>query len=275
MLRLNRFHFLWCKNVVKHIECVTISRFSSSKSLDAQNATAVILGGFGSRERQMRRHSALYNKYNFNIMPVMSGMLELTTPDVASERGKALATKLQNANKPIAIHTISASFWTVMYMFENMDKDWREKNVKTIVFDSCPAMSDIDAFGGWMAIRLEQTDLKPFLSPLFQPYMSFCGITEEWRNQNHMKMFGESSVIPRNANILFIYGKDDPVINRIYLSKFIVDVRKNKSPNAYVSEKQFEGSKHAVAIRDHEEEYQQIHETHLLAKVPEWLVKPK
>lgn len=272
MLRLNKVPCLWFKEVVKDIELVTITRSSSSSTtpLDGKNATAVILGGFGSRERQMKRHSELYNKHNFNVMPVMSGMLELTTPEVASVRGKTLAKKLQNADKPIVIHTISASFWTVIYMLENMDKSWRDKRVKAIVFDSCPAESDIQAFGGWMSVRLEQTSLKPILSHFFHPFLSFCGITDDWRAQNHMKMFGENSVIPRNASILFIYGLNDPVLNRMYLKSFIDDVKANKSPYASVTEKQFEQSIHALSIREHEEEYQQAHEDELLAKVSNW-----
>jgi len=272
MLRLNRNQFLSLKEVARCIEFVKINRFNSTETslVDGQNATAVILGGVGSRERQIKRHSALYKKHNFNVMPIMSGMLDLTTPEVAAVRGKALAIKLQSENQPIVIHTISASFWTVIYMLENLDKDWREEKIKAIVFDSCPAMSDIEAFGGWMAVRMEQTSFKPFLSPLFHPFLSFCGITDEWRIENHMKMFGENAVIPRNANILFMYSKDDPVLDKMYIQSFIQDIKIYKSPKACVTEKEFEQSIHAMSIRDHKEEYQQTHANHLLAKVPEW-----
>jgi len=277
MLRLNRFHVsnIGLKEFPKEIESIPLFKFirccsNSSQIFDGKNATAVILGGFGSRERQMKRHSALYNKHNFNVMPVMSGMLELTTPEVASARGKTLAKRLQTANQPIVVHTISASFWTVIYMLEHLDKSWREEKVKAIVFDSCPAMSDAEAFEGWLTVRLEQTSLNSFLAPLFNPFLSFCGVTDDWRKENHKKMFGEDSVIPRNANILFIYGKDDPVLNRMYINSFVEDLQKYKSPEATVSEKQFDNSIHAMSIREHKEEYQEFHASNLLAKVPDW-----
>ena len=277
MMRLNRFSTtaICLKEIAKELECTAILKqirycSISSQSFDGKNATAVILGGFGSRESQMKRHSALYYKHNFNVMPVMSGMLELTTPEVASVRGKTLATKLQTANQPIVVHTISASFWTVIYMLEHLDKSWREDKVKAIVFDSCPAMSDLEAFEGWLSVRLEQTSLNSFLAPLFNPFLSFCGVTDDWRTENHKKMFGEDSVIPRNANILFIYGKDDPVLNRMYINSFVEDLQKYKSPEATVSEKQFDNSVHAMSIREHKDEYHEFHENNLLAKVPDW-----
>ena len=250
MLRLNRCQILSLKEMAKSMECVTINRFNSTEPalVDGQNATAVVLGGVGSRERQIKRHSALYKKHNFNVMPVMSGMLDLTTPEVAAIRGKALAIKLQSDNQPIVIHAISASFWTVIYMLENLDKDWREEKIKAIVFDSCPAMSDVEAFGGWMAQRMEQTSFKPFLSQFFHPFLSLCGVTDEWRIENHMKMFGENAVIPRNANILFIYSKDDPVLDKMYIQSFIQDIKTYKSPEACVTEKEFEQSSQALTV---------------------------
>ena len=239
------------------------------KSVDGRNATAVVLGGIGMRERQLRRHSELYSKYNFNVMPVMSSMLDLTTPDRASSRGKTLAQRIQNANKPVVVHSISGSFWTVICMLENMEKGWRDENVKAIVFDSCPAMSDKEAFASWMSVRLEHPWLKPFLAPLFIPFMAFCGITNDWRGQTHAKMFGENSLLPRNASILFIYGTNDPVLNRRYLKSFINDIKKHKSTKACISEKEFD-SVHTLSIREYKEEYHETHADQLLAKVPEW-----
>ena len=277
MFRLNRCptNVVWFKEITKDNESAMITKLfrccsTSPPTFDGKNATAVILGGFGSRESQMKRHSALYHKHNFNVMPIMSGMLELTTPDVASVRGKTLAKKLQNANQPIVVHTISASFWTVIYMLEHLDKSWKEEKVKAIVFDSCPAMSDSEAFEGWLAVRLEQTSLHSFLSPLFNPFLSFCGVTDDWRTENHKKMFGKDSVIPRNANILIVYGKNDPVLNRMYINSFIDDLKKYKSAEASVTEKQFDHSVHAMSIREHKEEYQEFHANNLLAKVPDW-----
>ena len=151
-----------------------------------------------------------------------------------------------------------------------MNKDWREKYVKAIVCDSCPPMSDVYAFGGWLAFALKRPYLKPYISPLFYPYMYVCGITEEWRHENALKMFGQSSVIPRNASILFLHGKNDPVLNKDYLMKFVSDIKAHQSPNASVTEKQFDRSRHAMSVIDYPEEYKEFHVNHLLAKVPEW-----
>ena len=100
--------------------------------------------------------------------------------------------------------------------------------------------------------------------------MIFAGITEDWRRENEKKMFGRTSVIPRNANILFLHGKYDPVLNNEYLEKFVSDIREHQSPNASVTEKVFERSRHAMSLIDYPEEYKEIHVNHLLSKVPEW-----
>ena len=259
------------RNNFRHsIEYKKFVRHLCSKTIDGRNATAVVFGGFGFRERQMTKHSSLYAKFNFNIVPILSSVKELTTPTVASTRAKTLAEKLQNINQPLVIHSISGSFWTMIYMFEYMDKDWREEKVKAIVFDSCPPMSDVYAFGGWMAFRIKRNFLKPYLSFPFYPYMYLCGITDKWRHQNHLKMFGKTSVIPRNASILFMHGRNDPVLNKDYLAKFIKDIKANQSPKVSVAEKQFERSRHAMSVIDYPEEYKRIHVDQLLSKVPEW-----
>ena len=254
----------------KCVEYRIFSRCASSLVINGKNSTALVLGGFGFRERQMIKHASLYDQYHFNVLPVLSSVKELTTPSIGSRRGKTLAEELQNINQPVVIHSISGAFWTMIYMLENMNHEWREKYVKAIVFDSCPPMSDVYAFGGWMAFALKRPYLKPYLSHLFYPYMYLCGITEEWRQENALKMFGQNSVIPRNANILFLHGKNDPVLNKDYLTKFVSDIKAHQSPNASVTEKQFERSRHAMSVIDYPEEYKEFHVNHLLGKVPEF-----
>ena len=247
-----------------------ITRSISNITINGRNSTALVFGGFGFRERQMVKHASLYGQFDFNVVPVLSSVIELTTPSIGERRGKDLADKLQTINQPLVIHVISGAFWTMIYTLEYMNKDWKDKHVKAIVFDSCPPMSDVYAFGGWMAFMLKRNYLKPYLSHLFHPYMIIAGITEDWRTQNAKKMFGFTSVIPRNANILFLHGKNDPVLNNDYLEKFVFDIREHQSPNASVTEKVFERSRHAMSVIDYPEEYKEIHVNHLLGKVPEW-----
>ena len=117
---------------------------------------------------------------------------------------------------------------------------------------------------------LKKNNLKPFLSPLFHPYMYICGITDVWRKENDIKMFGNTSVIPRDANILFLHGRNDPVLNNEYVESFVQDIKSHQSPNASVTEKVFERSRHAMSVIDYPEEYKEFHVNHLLGKVPEW-----
>ena len=254
----------------KGLEFKIFRRNVHNKSVSGKNATAVIFGGFGFGEKQMLKYSSLYDNYNFKVCPVLMNVKEMTTPAVLWKRAKPLAEELQNKNQPVVVHCVSGSFWTMITMFELMDKDWREKYIKAIVFDSTPPYSDIYAFGGWLSFRLKRPHLKPYLSHLFYPYIYLCGITEDWRHENNLKMFGKSSVIPRGSHILFIHCKNDPVLNHDYLKKFMLDVRANQLPTASVTEQQFERSRHAMSIVDYPEEYKEIHFSHVLDKVPEW-----
>ena len=97
------------------------------------------------------------------------------------------AEQIVERDKPIAVHAVSGAFWTVMFVLAHMDKQWREKNVRAIMFDrratpryspryaqigrdahrdarrdtrrakrrprarSCPPKPDERAFAGWMA----------------------------------------------------------------------------------------------------------------------------
>ena len=247
------------------------ARLISSKTIDGSNATAVVLGGFGFKERQMAKHASLYSQFNFNVVPVLSSVKQLTTPMVGEKRGRELAEKIQVMDQPVVIHAVSGAFWTMIYMLEYMDKSWRDQHVKAIVFDSCPPESNIYAFGGWMAFMLKRNYLKPYLCHIFHPYMFACGITDKWRQENDLKMFGEHAVIPRKANILFMHGRNDPVLNNEYVNKFVSDIRDNKqSENVSVIEKKFEKSRHAMSVIDYPDEYKRIHVDHLLITVPEW-----
>lgn len=261
------------------VACVTIdlcsclrvsARSVGTAKIKGENATALVFGGFGFKERQMGKHASLYSQFGFKVLPVLSTVKQLTTPSVGEKRGKILADQVQSINQPVVIHVISGAFWTMIYTLEYMNKDWRDKHVKAIVFDSCPPMSDVHAFGGWMAFMLKKNNLKPFLSPLFHPYMYICGITDVWRKENDLKMFGNTSVIPRDANILFLHGRNDPVLNNEYVESFVQDIKSHQSPNASVTEKVFERSRHAMSVIDYPEEYKEFHVNHLLGKVPEW-----
>ena len=122
-------------------------------------------------------------------------------------------------------------------------------------------------FGGWLAFALKRNYLKPYVSHLFHPYIYIAGITDDWRKQNHLKMFGTSSVIPRNARILFLYGKNDPVITYGYLAKFVLDTKLHS--NTIVDENIFEDCRHGMSLMDCPEAYKQNVRS-LLSKVPEW-----
>ena len=121
---------------------------STSAAARGDGSLAVVFGGFGFTPRQITKHEALYRDQGFNVMPVLSSISQLITPKVAESRAKQLAAKIQEANKPIVMHTVSGSFWTAMFTLASMEPSWREKNVKAIMFDSCPPKSDIYAFGG-------------------------------------------------------------------------------------------------------------------------------
>ena len=252
----SKFSSITCR-IATCIRTKFISTSIGSTTIKGNNCTALVFGGFGFKERQMTKHASLYGQFDFNVVPVLSSVKELSTPCVGERQGKNLAEKLDAIDQPLVIHVISGAFWTMIYTLEYMNKDWRDQNVKAIVFDSCPLMSYVHAFGGWMAFMLKRNYLKPYLSPLFHPYMSFAGITEDWRRENEKKMFGSTSLIPRNANILFLHGKCDPVLNHDYLEKFVSDIREHQSPNASVTEKVFEHSRHAMSVIDYPEEYKE------------------
>ena len=155
----------------KRLPYKSVIRQAGVTKINGKNSTALVLGGFGFKEKHINRYSSLYTEFDFNVLPILSSVKELTYPIIAVRRGKNLADQLQKINQPLAIHVISGSFWTMIYALEYMEKDWRDKYVRAIVLDSCPLMSNIYTFGGWLSFALKLNYLKPYVSHLFYPYI--------------------------------------------------------------------------------------------------------
>ena len=98
---------------------------------------------------------------------------------------------------PTVIHAVSGGFWTAMFMLHHMDAQWRDRNVRAIMFDSCPPKSDVYAFGGWLSwliqakIGLPAKSTKPIVSHLFHPVRPYFGIGQSWTAANDAMMFGD------------------------------------------------------------------------------------
>ena len=243
---------------------------STPPTINGVGSTAMILGGFGFGERQMAKHAALYDQHGFGVLPVLSSISQLTTPSGFQERGAALAVQLQERDQLTVIHSISGSFWTMVYMLDNLDPEWRDANIKAIVYDSCPPRSDVLAFGGWLSFALKCPWIKRYVAPLFHPYRWYAGITCEWEAENHAKMFGGSAVLPRSAHSLFMHGRNDPVLDVDYLETFIEDVHEHAALGACCQQVTFEKARHAMAVVENPDEYKALHVEHLLGKVAEW-----
>jgi len=183
------------------------SRRWLSTKLSGDGSLAVVFGGFGFTERVLRRHESLYEEHGFEVMPILSSIPQLVQPKVGFERGPELAARVQEKDLPLVIHTVSGSFWTAMFMLAALDPAWRERNVKAILFDSCPPKSDIYAFGGWFSwllqakVGLPARLSKPVVSHLFHPVLPYFGIDQAWRDQNDAWMFGAEER-GRNARTL-------------------------------------------------------------------------
>ena len=263
--------FAISKFSVKHFGCVSSSlTFIRALSVDGRNSTAFIYGGLSLSEKQLMKHGQLYTKYNFEAVPIASNLMELMKPDIIDSRAMKFASEIQSLDKPVAIHAISAGFFTMIRTLKAMDKDWRDRNVKSIVFDSCPTDTTADGFAGAISFLLKRDNLKPYIAKLVNPYLYLCGITEERRKEFDLDMFGATSVIPRTSCILFAYDRNDPVINYDYLNSVVVDLKKNKSADASIHELIFEKSRHAFHLNINEEEYTNTHTKSLLEKVEEW-----
>ena len=60
-------------------------------TIRADGSLAVVFGGFGFNERQLRRHVELYSEHGFEVMPVISSIKELVTPASGWRRGPIIA----------------------------------------------------------------------------------------------------------------------------------------------------------------------------------------
>lgn len=171
------------------------------------------------------------------------------------------------ANKPLAMHSISGSFWTLLYILEFMPPAWREEYVKTIVFDSSPPKSDVYAFGGWFcyAMKLNPKLWKPLVSQLFHPYRLYSGINSKWEAENANRM---KTCIPKSAHILFMHGRNDPVLDTQYISEYADFLR--ASGSASCVELLFDKSRHSMGIIDNPELYKATFINRLLCSVPGW-----
>ena len=241
-------------------------------SVDANNSTAVIFGGLSLNEKQLMKHGYLYSKHNFEVIPIQSTLVELIKPSVIESRATKFANEIQSLDKPVAMHAISAGFFTMIRTLKAMNKDWRDKNVKSIVFDSCPTSTDPDGFGGAISFVLKREYLKPYITKLGASLLYLCGITEDRRKEFDLDMFGATSVIPRTSSILFVYDKNDPVINYDYLDSVVKDINENKLDDASVYQLILENSRHASHLIYREEEYTACHTKNLLEKVKDWKV---
>ena len=194
------------------------TRRTTARSLStapcAEGSLAVVFGGFGFTERQLAKHEALYREVGFDVLPVLSRIPQLISPKVGWIRGPELAARIQEADAPVAIHAVSGSFWTMMFTLAHMDPTWRAKNVKAIMFDSCPPKSDVYAFGGWLAWLLQAKAgiparlSKPLVSQLFHPVRPCFGIDEAWTTQNDAWMFGDIAAGRHARSLPYLAGAD-------------------------------------------------------------------
>lgn len=93
---------------------------------------------------------------------------------------------------------VSGGFWTAIFMLAHLEPEWRERNIRAVMFDSCPPKSDVYAFGGWLAwllqakLGLPAKATKPIVSQAFHPIRPYFGIDDTWTAQNDAFMFGNA-----------------------------------------------------------------------------------
>jgi alpha-beta hydrolase superfamily lysophospholipase len=223
----------------------------------------------------MNKHLDLYNTHGIESVPIFSSVKELTTPTIAEARGAAIAANILENDGPIVMHAVSGSFWTALYTLEALPRDWRERNVRALVFDSCPPKSDALAFGGWAAFALRRPWLKPWIAPLFEPYRWLCGINEAWEAENARRMDprDERCVLPEGASVLVFHGTRDPVLDNAYVHAFADSITAARARGASeedvgVSHVVLERARHAMAVVDEPETYKKAHVDALLRAVP-------
>ena len=57
-------------------------------------------------------NSDLYEEHGFDVIPVLSGIKDLTTPSTSEKRGRRIAEQVIELNQPTVVHMISGSVWT-------------------------------------------------------------------------------------------------------------------------------------------------------------------
>eukprot|EP00051_Salpingoeca_urceolata_P032547 m.16255 g.16255 ORF g.16255 m.16255 type:complete len:368 (+) comp5196_c0_seq1:243-1346(+) len=238
--------------------------------IDGSGSLAVIFGGFGFKEKQMKKHQELYELHGFDTMPMFSSITDLTTPATASVRGRRFATEIIERDQDFALHLISGSFWTALITLEQIglqDPTFLERRLKAIVFDSCPPKSDIFAFGGWFcyAFKLDPKTWQPIVSQFFRPYRWARGITAQFEHENDVRM---KTVIPKGVHTLFMHGRNDPVLDTEYVTEYANFLRGHTG--AFSVELLFDRSRHSMGIVDFPQLYKSCHVNRLLAHVPQW-----
>lgn len=197
--------------LVRRARCVR-SFSSSSSKISGDGALSVVFGGFGFTQRQIVKHEAIYREHGFECLPVLSSIPQLISPKVGWQRGPELAARVQEHDAPTVVHMVSGGFWTGVFMLAHLDEAWRERNIRAIMFDSCPPKSDVYAFGGWLAWFLQaKTTLpsrltKPFVSQLFHPVRPLFGIDAEWTAQNDAWMYGDEAIGRRARELPALSG---------------------------------------------------------------------
>lgn len=252
-----------------------------SPRISGEGALALVFAGFGFNQRQLSKHTSLYEDYGFEVIPVMKSITHMITPVHAQRNGKEIADRLMKANKDVVVHGISGSTWTMFYTLHYLDAEWRERHVRAIMFDSCPPQADIYAFGGWLAWFLQAKfgipakHTKPYLSQLFRPVRPFFGIVDDGPGtvvyELQQMMTGSTQcVVPRGAACLFLRGANDPVLNPVYVDAMVDFLRART--RSRVEMRLFHKSQHAMAIVNEPDTYKRVHVQDLLACVPEWRV---
>ena len=238
--------------------------------VDGNGKLAVIFGGFGFSARQMAKHAAIYEEHGFETVHVLCPSHLLSRPSHGPIVGEdtVAAIDAASAKEDIVIHSISGSFWMSLYLLDAMPADMHAR-VRALAFDSCPPRSDIYAFGGYASWALNKPHLKNYLAQLFRPVRWYQGIDDAWEEMNRRRMFEpDECVVPKNASVLFMHGRNDPVLDLDYVHDFATFLRTRQTRP--VHEVVFEKAKHSRALVEYPLEYKHAHVHHLLASVDEW-----
>jgi hypothetical protein len=148
----------------------------------------------------------------------------------------------QAKDQPMLFHCVSGSFWISLYVMEYLGQAYREEHLRAIAFDSCPPRAGTAAFAGWASFALQRPWVKNVLGPAFLPFLAYQGITPEWQQENHNRMFGSACVIPANAHLCLMHGRNDPVLELDYVREFAHGLRERST--ATVSEVVFPKARH-------------------------------